>query len=74
MCLVTQSSPTLCNPMDHSRQVPLSMEILQVRILEWVAMPSASNLPNLGIEPRSPVLQADSLLSKPPTREAQGRY
>ena len=33
--------------------------ILQARILEWVAFPSPGNLPNPGIEPRSPTLQAD---------------
>ena len=53
-------------------QAPLSMGILQARILEWVAMPSSRassqprDLSNLGIEPRSPVLQVDSLQSKPP--------
>ena len=31
--------------------------------------PSPSNLPNPGIEPRSPALQADSLPSKPPGRQ-----
>jgi len=40
--------------------------ILQARILEWVAMPFSGGSSNLGIEPRSPTLQADSLLSKPP--------
>ena len=35
--------------------------ILQARILEWVAIPSPRDLPSLGIEPRSPALQADSL-------------
>ena len=40
--------------------------ILQVRILEWVAFPfPRGNLPNPGIEPRSPALQADSLPAKP---------
>ena len=39
--------------------------ILQARILEWVAFPSPRGLPNPGIEPRSPTLQADSLLSEP---------
>ena len=34
--------------------------ILQVRILEWV-FPSPGDLPNPGIKPRSPTLQADSL-------------
>ena len=28
--------------------------------------PSPENLPNTGIEPRSPALRADSLLSEPP--------
>ena len=37
--LVSQSCPTLCDPMDHS---PLSMGILQARILKWIAMPSSS--------------------------------
>ena len=33
---------TLCDPMDYiACQAPLSMGILQERILEWVAMPSS---------------------------------
>ena len=31
---ITHSSPTLCNPMDYTAH-----EILQARILEWVAIP-----------------------------------
>ena len=42
------------------------MGIIQARILEWVAFPSPGDLPNPGIEPRSPTLQADSLPSEPP--------
>ena len=38
--------------------------ILEARILEWVAVP-CPDLPNPGIEPTSPTLQADSLLSEP---------
>ena len=38
-------------------QAPLSMGILQARILEWVVMTSSRDLPNPGIEPRSPVLR-----------------
>ena len=34
--------------------------------MEWEPFPSPGDLPNLGIEPRSPALQADSLLSEPP--------
>ena len=36
------------------------------RILEWVPCPSSGDLPDPGIEPRSPALQADSLPSEPP--------
>ena len=47
-------------------QAPLSRRIVQARILEWVAIPSSADLPNPGMEPRSPELQADSLLPEPP--------
>ena len=40
--------------------------ILQARILEWIAIPFSRDLPNPGIEPGSPALQADSLPSEPP--------
>ena len=40
-CLVAQSCPTLCSPWTVAHQAPLSMGILQARILEWVAMPSS---------------------------------
>ena len=40
--------------------------ILQARILEWVAFPFSRDLPNPGIEPKSPALQADSLPAEPP--------
>ena len=40
--------------------------ILQARILEWLAISSAGDLPNPGTESRPLVLQADSLLSEPP--------
>ena len=53
-------------PWTIARQAPLSMEILQARILEWVAMPFSRGSSNQGIETRSPTLQADSLPSEPP--------
>ena len=40
-------------------------EILQARILEGVAFPLLRDLPNPGIKPRSPALQADSLPAEP---------
>ena len=39
--LVTQSCPTLCNPMDYSLPRSSVHGILQARILEWVAMYSS---------------------------------
>ena len=39
--------------------------ILQARILEWVPFPSPGDLPNPGIEPRSPSLQVGSLPAEP---------
>ena len=39
--LVTQLCLTLCDPMDCSPPVSSVHRILQVRILEWVAMPSS---------------------------------
>ena len=48
-------------------QAPSAHEILQARILEWVAISlSPEDLPDRGVEPRSPALQAYSLLSEPP--------
>ena len=38
-CSVTQSCPTLCNPMDCSPPGSSVHGIPQARILEWVAMP-----------------------------------
>ena len=39
--------------------------LLQARILEWVATSFSRDLPDKGIEPRSPTLSADSLLTEP---------
>ena len=40
-CLVAQSCPTLCDPMDCSPPGSSVPGILQARTLEWVAMPSS---------------------------------
>ena len=54
LCLVAQSCPTLCDPMDCSWAVSVQ-----------IAMPSSRGLPIPGIKSRSLALQADSLLSEP---------
>ena len=51
----------LCDLMDCSPPGFSVHGILQVRILEWVAMSSSRDVPDPGIEPGSPALQADSL-------------
>ena len=64
--LVAQSCPALCDPMDCSPPGSSVHGISQARILEWAAMPSSGDLPNLGIKPGSPALQADSVPPEPP--------
>ena len=60
-CSVMSDSVT---PRTVACWAPLSMGLIQARILEWVACPSPGDLPNPVTEARSPTLQADSLLSK----------
>ena len=64
--LVAQSCPALCDPMDCSPPGSSVHGISQARILEWAAMLSSGDLPNLGIKPGSPALQADSVPPEPP--------
>ena len=59
--LFAQSCLTLCDRMDCS---PPDFSVhgnLQARILQWVAIDFSRDLPYTRIEPRSPVLQANSL-------------
>ena len=51
--------------MDYSPPGSAVHEILQARILEWVAFPSPRDLPDPGIKSRSSTLKKDSLLSEP---------
>ena len=62
--LVVQSFPTLCDAMNCSPPDSSVHGILQARILERLALSSPGDLPDPGIEPGSPSLQADSLLSE----------
>ena len=63
---MAQSCPILCDPMDCSLPGSSVHGILQARILDWVAISLSSDLPDPGIEPGSPALQADALPSEPP--------
>ena len=50
--------------MDYSLQVFSVCGIFQARIPKWESFPSPGGLPDPGIEPMSPTLQANSLLSR----------
>ena len=73
VCFIAQSCPTLCDPVHVAPQLPLSIGILQARLLEWVSMPSSMVSSQPGIESRFPTLQADSLPSVPPEKPKNAR-
>ena len=55
---------TLCNPMDCvAYQAPLSIEFSRQGYWSGLPFPSPGDIPNSGIKPGSPALQADALLS-----------
>ena len=62
--LVAQSCPTLCDPMTVAHQVLLSMGFPRQEYWNGFPLPSPGDLPDPGIEPRSPALQVDALLSE----------
>ena len=66
LCLVAQSCPNLLRPQGPCLPGSSVHGISQARILEWVAMPSPGDLPNPGIQPRSPASQANSSWSETP--------
>ena len=53
-------------PWTVAQQAPLSMEFSRQEYWSGLTRPPSRDLPNPGIEPRSPTLQADSLPSEPP--------
>ena len=59
--LVIKSRPTLVTPSTVARQAPLSVGFSRQEYWSGLPFPSPGDLPNPGIEPGSPVLQADSL-------------
>ena len=63
---VAQLYPTFGDPMDCSLPGFSLHGIFQARVLEWGAISFSGDLPDPGVKPRSPILQADALLSEPP--------
>ena len=60
--------PTLCNSMDCSCLAPLSMEFSTQEYWSGLPFLSPRHLPDPGVEPRSPAMQADSLPYEPPEK------
>ena len=58
---VTQSCLTICDPMDCSPSDSSDHGFPRLEYWSGLPFPSPGDLPNPGIEPRSPALQADSL-------------
>ena len=65
VCAVLSGSVVSNSLQPHGPQAPLSMGILQARILGESPCPSPGDLPNPRIEPKSLTLLVDSLQSKP---------
>ena len=66
MCCDTQSSLTLCNRTDCRLLGFLSLGFSRQEYWSGLPFSSPGDLPDPGIEPSSPTLQADSLPSEPP--------
>ena len=57
-----------------AHQAPLSMGFSRQEYWSGLPFPSPGYLPDPGIEPRSPTLQADSLSSEPPEHLVTEKY
>ena len=58
-------------PWTGVRQAPLSMEFCKQEYWSGLSFPSPGDLPDPGIEPGPPTLQADSFQSGPPGKPPQ---
>ena len=65
-----QTCPTLCDLVAH--QAPLSMGFSRQEHWNGLPFPSPEDLPDPGIKPRSPALQAGSLPLAPPETPLEG--
>ena len=71
--LVAQSIQLFATLWTIAHQAPLSIEFSRQEFWSELPFPSPGDLPNPGIEPGSPTLQADSLLSEPPGKPQVGK-
>ena len=71
MCLVTKLCPILAILWTVACQAPLHARFSSKKYWNGLPFPSPGNLPDPGIEHRSPALQADSLPSEPPGKPSR---
>ena len=60
--------------MDCGHQAPLSMEFFRQEHCSGLSFPSPQDLPDPGIEPMSPTLQADSLQTEQPGKPISWKF
>ena len=74
VCVCVKESASLSvlfnsvTPWTGAHQAPLSMGFFRQEHWSGLPFPSSGDLPNSGIKPGSPALQADSSLSGPPRK------
>ena len=67
-CILSRFSHVrlFATPWTVAQQAPLSVEFSKQEYWSGLLFSSSGDLPNPGIEPKSPALQADSVMSEPP--------
>jgi len=72
--LVTKLRPSLATPWTVALQAPLSIGFSRQEYGSGLPLPSPGDLPDPGIEPMSPALQEDSLLTETPGKSLGPLY
>ena len=70
---VAQLCPTLCNPWTVAHQAPPSVGFSRQEYWSGLPFTSPGDLPDPGIKPGFPALQADALPSEPPGKTQRTR-
>ena len=70
MCVSRSRVRLFATPWTVARHVPLSKEFSRQEYWSVLASPTSGDLPDPGMEPGSPTLQADSFPSKLPGKPA----
>ena len=65
-CVSCSVIPLFATPWTIAHQGPLSMKFFGLEYWSGLPFPSPEDLPDPGMKPRSPALQADALPSEPP--------